>query len=218
MRFFDVNPGIEKNVGWTLVALAACVLSNIMPYLEGRFNSLWAIPILFFPADLLPPLLSLVCCVLLLGSTIRAILIKRYRMAKAFLFLVGLLLLGGSVVLQIELCHRGFTQYARTVLTAEEWREIARYAQKHMMPDGERRSRAETSAILDELESATPFRKLKHSPMIQVRPEETGFYWGGALTGHRYVVVFNHQDGPARQGEPGGKFIAEDIATFISGD
>jgi hypothetical protein len=64
---------MKRNIGWVLVALGGCAASKIMPYLEGRSNSVWAIPFLILPASLLPLLLSLVCCGLLFGSAISAL-------------------------------------------------------------------------------------------------------------------------------------------------
>jgi len=87
-----------------------------------------------------------------------------------------------------------------------------------MKPDEDKLSLQEIAAFREGLEAATPIRKLSPFPRIFVDPDRTSIYWGGALTGHRSVVVFTHKGGPLSRDEPGGTVIAEDIVTFISAD
>ncbi len=207
---------MKSNIAWTLIALAAFGADKVMPYLEGRSNAWWA------TADLLPLLLLLACCVFLLSSAIRSLFSKRHQVAKSLLFIASMLLLGACfLVLPAETFHRGFTEYARTVLTADEWRAIARYARDHQKTPAntESSSSQELNPELREgLESATSFRKLNHSPRIFADSEQAEIYWGGALTGHRVVIVFAHKGVLPPQGRYPATFIAEDIATYITED
>jgi len=217
---------MKKNIAWTVAAVAAFASFMVLPYLEGRSNDWWVIPPLI-PADLLPPLVLLISCIALLASWLRSLFPpaqptpdKRHRVAKGLLFLLSALLLGGTFFLPApaQFFHRGFNVYARTVLTPEEWRQIARYAQAHPIPVKDTPGVATNSPSEDEIEalhaalrSETPFRKLDRHPRIWVDGENTDIYWGGALVGHRYVVVMAHPGG--EKGDT--RFVAEDIVTYI---
>jgi hypothetical protein len=55
--------------------------------------------------------------------------------------------------------------------------------------------------------------------MIFVRPEETEVVWGGALAGHRGVIIFTNRRGKIQHGQLSQTiFIEDDIATFVSAD
>jgi hypothetical protein len=99
-----------------------------------------------------------------------------------------------------------------------EWREIARYAQAHPIPMKANTGQAakfpeEDIAAFDAaIRAATPFRKLPRSTRIRANGDETDIYWGGALVGHRHVVVMTHPG--SESGDT--KFVAEDIVTYMN--
>ena len=130
------SAGMAGPVKWMIVAMISFSLRLAMPYLEGRTNSWWAIPPML-PADLLPPVLMFVSSIVLFSNWIRAAVAKRPALTAASLFFVSLLLLGFSFTVRTaDIFHRGFLQYAKHVLTADEWRSISRFAQEHLQPEG----------------------------------------------------------------------------------
>jgi len=223
---------MTKSIIWTVLAVGAFAASMVVPYLEGKANDWWTIPPLF-PADILPLLGMPISCVVLLGSWIRSFFPpaqpeppvkpipgKRYRVTKGLLFLVSALLLSGRFFLPgpAEFFHRGFTQYARTVLTPDEWRQIALYARDHPIPMKENSGAADSfssesddEALQAALRSATPFRKLPRYTRIWVSLDTVYIYWGGALVGHRNVLVMPN---PSIEKSDAG-FVAEDIMTSM---
>ena len=211
---------------WVFIAFVSFVSALVIPYLEGRSNSLWVIPPML-PASALPFLTLFVSSVALAWCWIRSVLAKRDAVAVGVMLSLALVLFGTSILLRPSyLFHRGFHQYAKTILTAEEWRSISRVAQEHLGPEGrlpgphknlwdEKMHRASWSDLC----AGTQIQKLDPSLMIFVRPEETEVVWGGALAGHRGVIIFTRKGGDDQRGRLSQTmFIADDIATFVSAD
>ena len=75
----------------------------------------------------------------------------------------------------------------------------------------------EHRALWSDICGGTKIQKLDPSLVIFVRPEETEVVWGGALVGHRGVVIFTRKGGDDHgAGLSRTIFIADDIATFVS--
>lgn len=197
-----------------------------MPYLEGRTNSIWIVPPVL-PASVVPFVLLVVSCFVLLSTWMRSVMARRNAVAAGLMFLAGLLLLGASFkVPTAALFRRGFNDYAKNALTADEWRGISRFAQEHLPADGrlpgpdknlwnEKDHRALWSALTAE----TQVRRLDPSLMIFVRPEYTEIVWGGALLGHRAIIISTSRDGGAqREKSPTDLPVAEDIFTSAGPD
>jgi hypothetical protein len=202
------------HIACILLALVAILVDTVLPYFEGRSNHWWGIGFLAF---LLSHVLSIFCAFFLLGSFVRSLFTKRHRLAKAAMLLLGPPLLYASFTLSppgLALFHLGFTQWARTIVTLDEWREIARYTHEHKMPEAEPLS--SESLYQKELASATAFGKLGYAPRIYVTPDYTEIYWGGALGGHRYVIIFARKGGEIPDEPYRSTFIAEDIATYTT--
>jgi hypothetical protein len=212
---------------WIFIALISFVSSLVIPYLEGRSNSLWVVPPML-PGGALPFLLLFVSSVALAWCWIRSVLAKRDAVAVGVMLLIAVVLFGTSIITlhSFNIFHRGFRRYAETVLTADEWRSISRVAQERLQPEGElpgpRKNlwdEKEHRALWSDLCGATQIQKLDPSLMIFVRPEETEVVWGGALTGHRGVIIFTGKGGNDQHGRLSqSMFITDDITTFISGD
>jgi hypothetical protein len=211
-----------KNIAWTVIALAAFAARVVMPYLEGRSNDWWAIPPLL-PAELLPMLLLLVSGGVLLGSAIHSLFTGRQRLTKVLMAGLSVFLFRASFEVEGgKLFHRGFSDYARNVVTPEEWREMARFSQAHVKRmDGFLGNAAHLDVyrdFRDKPTTATAFGKFHYPPRIFADPGATCFVWGGPLSGHRYVVVFTEKRGEIPSDAFSGAFIAEDIVTYITTD
>ena len=212
--------------GWFLIAVISFVSALVLPYLEGRSNSLWMIPPML-PATVLPFLLLFVSSVALAWCWIRSILAKHDSFAVGVMLSLAVVLFVSSIILRPSyLFQRGFCHYAKTVLTADEWRSISRVAQGCLGPEGRLPGpdknlfdEKEHRALWSNLCRSTQIQKLDPSLMIFVRPEETEIVWGGALAGHRGVIVFTSKSGNDHQGRLSqAMFIAHDIATIVSAD
>ncbi|WP_131989817.1 hypothetical protein [Chthoniobacter flavus] len=204
--------------------MAYSVAIGLIPYLEGRLNTTWIIPPLF-PTVSLPWLLLFVACAVLFLHTARSLFSKRHRAAVAFLFFLSLLFLRASWTVHPDRVFRwGFSDYARTVLTADEWREISRMAQENLRPQIPIRfppygvgGTAEEQLLWSKFTATTQIQKLDDSFRIVVSPGETCITWGGPLVGHRSIVIFTHQGDQLREA-PGDQLIAQDIFTSVSSD
>lgn len=217
---------MKGRVIWTFVALVSFASGLLMPYFEGRSNSWWAIPPLL-PADLLPLLLLFVACVILLSSCVRSVVSKRHTVVTAWMFFICLMLFVVRLAVRpADLFHRGFHHYAKTVLTADEWRSISRLAQERLGPEGRLPGpdknlwdEKEHRALWSDLCGATQIQRLDPSLMIFVRPKETEVVWGGALAGHRGVIILTGKGGDEQRGRLSQTmFVADDITTFVSAD
>jgi hypothetical protein len=211
----------RSTVKWVVVVLIAFGLRFAMPYLEGRSNSWWAIPPMF-PADWVPLLLMVVGAILLLSNWIRAVKAKQPAFIRGGSLLVSLLILGYSFTVRTAaLFHLGFTHYANRVLTAEEWREISRFAQEHLQP-GEQLPgpgknlwvEREHRKLWSALNAATQVGKLDRSLVVFVQSGSTEILWGGALVGHWGVVISTSKDSKAPlRSYSTRSWLADDIAT-----
>ena len=211
---------------WIFIAFISFVSGLVMPYLEGRSNSLWVVPPML-PASVVPLLALLVSLIALAWCWIRSLLAKRDSLAVSAMLSLAVVMFGISIILPDSyLFHRGFRHYAKTVLTADEWRSIARLAQERLGPEGRLPGpdknlwdEKEHRALWSDLCAATQIQKLDPSLMIFVRPEETEVVWGGALEGHRGVIILTGKGGDEQRGRLSQTmFIADDITTFISAD
>lgn len=215
------STGLRSSIIWTLVALVSFASCLLIPYLEGRSNSWWSVPPML-PADLLPVLLLLVACNVLFSRWVRSLFSKRRMLAAAGMFFFSLLLLGlRFAVRPADLFQRGFSHYAQTILTADEWREISRLAQEQIKPGGSLPGphktlweETEHRALWSKFTAATQIRKLDPTLVIWVSSEGTNIEWGGALVGHRSVTILVDKSSQL----PGATFIAEDIATSVTAD
>lgn len=212
---------MRSAVIWTFIAFVCFVSGLVLPYLEGRANSWWSIPPII-PVDLLPLVLLAVSCLVLLSVWIRSVLSKRHVVATGWMALSSVVFFGASFTVRpADLFQRGFCHYAKTVLTADEWRGISRFAQAHPTADGRLPGpgknlwkETEHRALWSELAAATQIQKLDPSLMILVHPDETQIVWGGALEGHRSVTIFTQKRAPFS----GATFIADDIAICLGAD
>jgi len=139
---YKVEQSVRRSSTFTrvlrLVLFSLSVLSFIsaivMPYCEGRENSIWAVPPLL-PAEIVPlGLLFLIAAILFFFLV--ASLIRKSDILVATLFFLGSVMLfaGFFFINNQRLYLFGFTNYAKNVLTTEEWRSIARVAQAKMKP------------------------------------------------------------------------------------
>jgi hypothetical protein len=217
---------MRNPVVWIWIALLAFTSKMVTPYFEGCSNSWWVIPPML-PADLLPLLLLFVSCVVLLSRWVRSLLAKRRAIPASLMFFATLFLFGASLkVPPAYLFLRGFSHYAKSVLTTDEWRNISRFAQEHLQPEGRlpgpRKNlwnETEHRALWSALAAATQIQKLDLSLMIFVHPEHTEIVWGGALEGHRGVTIYTRRSGGNQHDTSSHSLsIAEDIAVLISAD
>lgn len=211
---------------WACIALISFVARMLLPYLEGRSNSWWVIPPII-PADLPVGLFLFLSCIVLLGYWLQSRITKRHTRLTAAIFFISLLLLGSSfIIYPAKIFHYGFHSYAKSVLTADEWRSISQFAQEHMQPgarlpgpDKPLWNETEHRALWSGLCAATPIQKLDPSLMIFVSADETEIVWGSPLTGHRAVIIYSNKSGDNhRSKRPQYMFVADDIATGVSAD
>jgi hypothetical protein len=216
---------MKNPASWFIAALLSFTAMLVIPYVEGRFNSLWSFPPML-PAVTLPFALLFGSTAALLRGWIRSLRAKRNSIALGAMSFISATLLIGSIVPGSEFFHRGFTDYSRTVLTVDEWRTIARVAQQRLGPEGKLPGpdknlwdEEQHRGLWSDIVSATQIQRLDPSLMIFVRPETTEIVWGGALAGHRGVIIFTGKGGEARRSKlPPTAFIAEDIATIVGAD
>jgi hypothetical protein len=214
---------MKKPIIWVLISLASFILVPVMPYFEGRTNSVWVFPPLL-PADILPPFFILVSAVALFFCWIRSIRTKHRSFEVALMFCASLVFfLGCFAVDRADLYGLGFHSYAKNILTADEWRSISRFAQAHLKtgevlhgPSKNLWDEKNERALWTELAAATRVQKLPSSLVIFVHPDCTTVVWGGALTGHRGVIIATGDGAAFQHGKsPHTRFITEDIATSI---
>jgi hypothetical protein len=204
---------------WFFIASISFLSNLVIPYFEGRSNSWW------FPVGLLPPVLLFVSCIALFLFCIRSVVAKRNGLAV--MLFAALLLFGASFAIRpADLFLLGFRDYAKNVLTLDEWRGISRFAQEHLRADGrlpgpgknlwnEKDHRALWSALV----AATRIQKLDSSLMIFVNAESTEIVWGGALVGHHGVVIFPSKNATEHRNRMSRSIlIAKDIIVEISAD
>jgi hypothetical protein len=212
----------ESLTVWILTALISFVSALVLPYVEGRMNSVWVVPPLL-PAIAVPLLLLFASCLALLRCWIRSVRARQGGAGGGWFFLSLVLFAAAILMPRADVFQRGLAHYAKTVLTAEEWRGIARFAQERlpaqgMLPGPGKNLWNETEhrALWTELSAATPIQKLEPALVILVRPDRTEIMWGGALAGHRGIMIFNGKKGEdANSRRSQARFIADDIATFI---
>ncbi len=217
---------------WTVFAIISFISALVMPYCEGRTNSLWIVPPMF-PSSILPWVWLRLSCIVLFVLCIRSLLARRQMMITSLMFLVSLILFGSWFKMRpAAIFQRGFNGYVKTALTAEEWRDIGRFARTNLLPEGtlpgpgknslwdEKEDRALWSALY----ASTQIGRLDPALTIYTNAGETEIEWGGTLEGHWGVIIFAskadaHQDPAAPRGSYARtNFIEDDIATFISSD
>lgn len=211
--------GIKKQMGWACIGIFSFLSELLMPFIEGRFNMpMSPVSLLFLP------LLLISCCVLLL-VLVRAVKAHLNSTRTAGMLAVcSLLLVSSFAIPRAELFHRGFNQYARGVLTPEEWRSIARLAQSNLPPDGRLPgpkknlwNENEHRALWSQFSSTTQIQKLDSHLMIFVHPGSVSIVWGGALAGHRGVTIHTSKTSATDDRKKSQDwFIAEDISTSVS--
>lgn len=220
---------VRKEIAWAVVALVCFGLGLLLPYVEGRRNDWMVIP-LPFPAGALPIFFLLTACVVLASNWIRSISARRQVVLKGLLFSIGLLCL----VADFRVPHavfflRGFSQYVRTIMTADEWRSIARFAQEHLKPGttfhaplklipANETEAAQQRELWPAIKAATPIGRLHPVLTMFLDSDKTVIEWGGALVGHRGVIVFTHQGGQLPPGVFRAQYVTDDIATYITAD
>ena len=195
-----------------------------MPYCEGRENSIWVVPPLL-PAEIVPLGLLFLTAAIFFFCLVASLIRKCDILVATLFFLGGLVLFAGWFFINNQRLYLfGFTNYARNVLTTEEWRSIARFAQAKMKPDdylsafdimvenGGKRN------LWSEFTNHTQIQKLGPGLTISVpAPDRTEIEWGSALVGHRAVLIYSNTNdiSPPDDVFSGPLFFAPDIATFI---
>lgn len=200
--------------GWFLLALISFSSGMAAAYWEGPVGS---------PVSIFAFLALLLSVVALAWCWLWTALKRQGARAVGGMLLVA----AGLVVASVPMRPDGFPRYVKTVLTTEEWRTLARFAQARLGPEGrlpgpEKNlwNEHEHRTLWSEFCSATPIQKLDPSLMIFVHREETEIVWGGALAEHKAVII--SADGK-RLAPPHGRhttstFIADDIVTLSGPD
>ena len=223
---------LKTQLEWCAAALMGFVWEIVFNYVAGRTNR-W--PGLFL---LLPYLLVLAGSVGLLICLVRSFISRRHVAATALMFFLVLCLFPCLFKIDTSYIYlRGFQAYARKVLTPDEWRGIARFAQAniHAQPGEEQFGRQlpgpgkdslwnenKHRALWSKLTVETHVQKLSDSLVIYVDSESTSITWGGALAGHWGIRIYSGTNNAKYSGSPSGYFrqlpIAGDIDAFISSD
>jgi hypothetical protein len=210
-----------------LVLLSLSALSFIstivMPYCEGRENSIWVVPPLL-PAEIVPLLVSFLSTAILLVYLIHSLIKNRDVLESIWTFLVSMFLFIGSFSINHQRIYlSGFKNYAKDILTAEEWRSISRFAQTHLNP-GDYVSEVDITfddrqqKFWQEFTNQTQIQKLSPDATISVPDRGTTMIeWGGALVGHRAVIIYSNTNDISPPGDvfTGPLFFVPDIAVYI---
>lgn len=210
---------MRRQVAWFSTSVFSFAASLIIPYSEGRMNSIWVIPPLL-PADLLPLLLLFLGNVVLLASWLRS----RHFYESAGMFFIALTLLFACFTVdRMSFYQSGFGNYVKHMLTPDEWRSISKFAQQHIQ-SGEKLAgpnknlwNEKNKTLWAEFSAATQVGKLDPSLAIYVHSNRTAIVWGGALMGHRSVIIYTSTN-PVTNSDVGFKrikFITQDIATIM---
>jgi len=212
---------MKNPVLWAIVASFAFVTGELLPYVGGRIN-FW-----LFPVDLVPPQLLLLCCAMLFALLVRSLVVKRDLKRSVQMVCVAVaFLIGRFAVRPADIFHRGFANYARNALTADEWRAIARLAQDKLGPSGWLPSpkknlweESEHRALWSEFTAKTKIQKLTPALVLSVQPGRTSVTWGSALVGHRSVTIYANGIRDVQSEDVANTIrIAGDIVTQISSD
>ncbi|HEX3626710.1 MAG TPA: hypothetical protein VH280_14960 [Verrucomicrobiae bacterium] len=216
-----------------LIFLSLSVLSFfsaiVMSYREGRANSKW----MFSLEDVLFLLLFLSAAVLLF-CMVASLLSKRNILAATLMFLVSFILFVGYFINHQRVYLLGFRNYAKNILTVEEWMTISRCAQTNMKPrdslwvaentadslwNSDRNAEVGSEQKLwSEFTNQTQIQKLEPYEIISVpAPGRTEIEWGSAIVGHRGIIIYSNSNdiSPPDDVWLGPSFFAPDMAAFL---
>ncbi|HEV2455909.1 MAG TPA: hypothetical protein VGY98_16715 [Verrucomicrobiae bacterium] len=211
-----------------LFCLSVTVLSFIsvivMAYCEGRANATWIVPPLL-PAVVVPIFLLFLSAVVLFFCTVASLGVRGNVSTAASMFSVSLILFVASFFINYPRIYlHGFRNYAKAILTSDEWRRISRVAHAHITPgdslrepeeiDEDENQRARWAQFTNE----TQIQKLGPYVTIYVPdPQTTEIESGGSFFGCRGVVIYSNTNNisPPQDSVDGPPlFFTPDIATF----
>lgn len=210
------------------VSFLSLISVAVMEYFEGRANATWIVPPLL-PAAVVPIFILFLSTVVLFFCMVGSLLARGKVAAASLMFLVSVTLFAVSLAINYpRLYLHGFTHYAKTILTTEEWRNISRVAHAHIAPGDSLREPDPDGVDQDESQLAhwgvitneTQIQKLGPYVTIYVPdPQTTEIESGSSFFGCRGVVIYsntNNMSPPEDSVDGPPLFFAPDIATFTA--
>lgn len=195
-----------------------------MAYCEGRANATWMVPPLL-PAGVVPIFILFLSTAVLFFCIAGSLRTKGEIIAASLTFLLSLMLFAVSLTINYpRLYLHGFRNYAKTILTTDQWRTISRVAHTHITPgdslrepddmDQDENQRSRWAEFTNE----TQIQKLGPYVTIYVPdPQTTEIESGSSFFGCRGVVIYSDTNNisPPKDSIDGSPlFFAPDIATF----
>lgn len=191
--FKRINP--KSPVFLVCFASASFLTVNFLSYLEGRTN---CTPILL--EIMMPFLFMALSSVVLFVHLMRSIVLRRPFIPISLMFMFSVvLLIGFFKIPPIRFYVSGFQNYVTHVLTADEWRDIARFAQTnivndHILPGPGKNLWEENKhrELWSKLSASTHIKSLPDTLVIRTWQGNTIISWGGALPGHRGITIYSN--------------------------
>ncbi|HEX3626144.1 MAG TPA: hypothetical protein VH280_12035 [Verrucomicrobiae bacterium] len=229
---YNGKDGLHKRGLYTrllrLFFLSVSVLSflsfMVMPYCEGRANATWIVPPLF-PAAVVPIFVLFLSTAVLFFCMVGSIRARGNFSAASTTFLVSFMLFAVSFAINYpRLYLHGFKNYAKTILTTDEWRTISRVAHAHITPGDSLREPDDMDQDKNQQARWAQFRNdtkiQKLGPYVTIyvpNPQTTEIESGSSFFGCRGVVIYsntNKMSPPEDSVDGPPLFFAPDIATF----
>jgi hypothetical protein len=228
----------KRSVRWNrpvvrLIFFSLSVLSffsaMVMSYREGCAN----LKLMFSTEDGLFFLLFLSTGILFL-CTVASLRNRRNILTTALLFLISFILFVGYFINHQRVFLFGFGNYAKNVLTTEEWRTISRCAQTNMKPrdflwvignTADQLWNSDSNADVGDEQKVwlqftnhTQIQKLGGYEIVSVpEPGRTEIEWGSSAVGHRGIIIYSNTNdiSPPAEVMLEPSFFAPDMAAFL---
>lgn len=200
-----------------------------MTYRQGRANLKW----MFSLEDALFLLLFL-SAVILFFCMAASLSSKRNIPAATLMFLVSFILFVGYFCNHQRVFLLGFRNYAKNVLTTEDWRAISLCAQTNMKPrdslwvigntvdqlwnSDSNADVGDEQKVWSQFTNHTQIQKLGGYEIVWVpEPGRTEIEWGSSAVGHRGIIIYSNTNdiSPPDELGLGPSFFAPDIAAFL---
>jgi hypothetical protein len=199
---------MKKTIATFIVCMLSAFSIPILSYLEGRFNTVFAIPPML-PAAVVPVLIILICLIIFLFLWQQSFLKRKNRLITSILIGVSILTLFLSYkIMSLPLCGFGLRDYAKNIMSPQDWHILAQQSKEiigvgstYYGPQKIIFEKEKHQAKWEQLVSTTKIGKLDAHTMIFVTPVSVEFCWGGALVGHRYIIVYYNENSPLGSGE-----------------
>jgi hypothetical protein len=199
---------MRKSIATFIVCVCAAFSIPILSYLEGRLNTVFAVPPML-PAEIVPILIIIICLIIFLYLWQQSFFMRKNRLITSILVGVSILTLFFSYeITSMGLGRYGLRDYAKNSMSPQDWRIVAQRSKEIIGvgstcygPQKNLFEKEKHQAKWEQLVSKTKIGKLDAHIIIFVTPVSAEFCWGGALVGHRYIIVYYNENSPLGSGE-----------------